>query len=63
MVTRFRIWVVVLLALIAADAIIGPGHAPILTFTVIVAFLSTVTLAIIRGMRGAVERAKEEASK
>jgi hypothetical protein len=63
MVTRWRIWAVVLLAMIAVDAILGPGHVPLLTFVVIVAFLSTVTVRIIEGVRGGLARMKEEADR
>ena len=60
--TASNVWLLVLLLLIAVDAIIAPGHIPIVTFLVAIALLTTVTLRVIAGVRGGIARGKEEAN-
>jgi hypothetical protein len=60
-VTRTRILVVLLVAVVAAVALAGPGHLAGLAVIIGVAFLGVVVLGIVHGLREGLARAGEDA--
>jgi hypothetical protein len=60
-VTRMRVLVVLLVAVVAAVALAGPGHLAVLAAIIAVAFLGVVLLGIVHGLREGMARAGEEA--
>jgi uncharacterized membrane protein YhaH (DUF805 family) len=61
MITRTRILLAILVALIAAVAFIGPNRVQLIVLLAAVAFLGTILLGVFHGTRDALRRGQEDA--